>query len=480
MEQGWRRRLGDRVVRPPRLQELEPVHIPPSTPRAPTRRFESPLVLMYGFGCLIAIGTFVLWLPFFNTEGGFTPFLTALFTATSAVTTTGLVVEESAAYWNRGGQVVLMVLLTVGGLGFMSAATFLLIVIAQRISLTNLLIMRESTGMSQRTDLVRLTIQVVAISLLIQLLAFLLFLWRFAFIPEPVFDSVGEAAWQAAFLSASAFNNAGFNILPDSASLEMFRQELWILGGAAFLIILGSISYTVLVDIARFKRFNRFRLDSRLIILVSLALWILGIVGLFGFEFSNPDTLKGLPLGDQLTDAFFQSVSGRTAGFSSIDFAVTEQHTNFFFIGLMFIGGASGSTASGIKVNTFAVILVAVLASIRGRPQVEVFGREITPQQVQRALSIGVLGLLAVFVVAVFLTLAEGFPFINILFETVSAFANVGLSTGITPDLSAWGQTILVLAMFVGRLGPLTFALALAQREPHAVYRYSVETVKIG
>ena len=481
MEQGWRRRLGDRVVRHPRLQELEPVHIPPSTPRAPTRRFESPLVLMYVFGCLIAIGTFVLWLPFFNTEGGFTPFLTALFTATSAVTTTGLVVEESAAYWNRGGQVALMVLLTVGGLGFMSAATFLLIVIAQRISLTNLLIMRESTGMSQRTDLVRLTIQVVAISLLIQLLGFVLFLWQFAFTPEPLFgESVGEAAWHAAFLSASAFNNAGFSILPESASLEVFRTELWILGGAAFLIILGSISYTVLVDIARFKRFNRFRLDSRLIILVSLALWILGMVGLFGFEFGNSDTLKGLPLGDQLTDAFFQSVSGRTAGFSSIDFAVTEQHTNFFFIGLMFIGGASGSTASGIKVNTFAVILVAVLASIRGRPQVEVFGREITPQQVQRALSIGVLGLLAVFVVAVFLTLAEGFPFINILFETVSAFANVGLSTGITPDLSAWGQTILVLAMFVGRLGPLTFALALAQREPHAVYRYSVETVKIG
>ena len=480
MEQGWRRRPGDRVVRHPRLQELEPVHILPSAPRVPTRRFESPLVLMYGFGSLIAVGTFVLWLPFFNTQGGFAPFLTALFTATSAVTTTGLVLEESATYWNRGGQAVLLLLLTIGGLGFMSAATFLLIVIAQRISLTNLLIMRESTGLSQRTDLVRLTIQVVAISLLIQLLAFFLFLWRFGFTPEPVFDSVGEAAWQAAFLAASAFNNAGFSILPDSASLEVFRTELWILGGTAFLIILGGIGYAVLVDIARFKRFNRFRLDSRLIILVSLALWLLGMVALFGFEFGNPNTLQGLPLGNQLADAFFQSVSGRTAGFSSIDFAATEQHTNFFFIGLMFIGGASGSTASGIKVNTFAVILVAVLASVRGRSQVEVFGREISPQQVQRALAIGVLGLLAVFVVAVFLTLAEGFPFINILFETVSAFANVGLSTGITPDLSAWGQTILVLAMFVGRLGPLTFALALAQREPRAVYRYSTETVKIG
>ena len=335
--------------------------------------------------------------------------------------------------------------------------------------------------MSQSTDIVRLTIQVVTISLFIQFVGFGLFLWRFiSTSQQPFGESFGEAAWHAAFLAASAFNNAGFNILPGSDSLELFRTELWIIGGVTALIILGGISYTVMVDVVRLKRFNRFRLDSRLIILVSFALWILGTVSFFVFEFGNPQTLEDLPIGNQLVDAFFQSVSGRTAGFSSVDFSVTEQHTNFFFIGLMFVGGASGSTASGIKVNTFAVILVAVLASVRGRSQVEIFGREITSQQVHRALSIGVLGIIAVFIVTVFFTLAEGFPFIDILFETVSAFANVGLSTGITPHLSAWGQLILMLAMFLGRLGPLTFALALARREPHAIYRYSVETVKIG
>lgn len=472
--------MGDRIVRHPRLQELAPVHIPPSTPRVPGRQFQSPLILMYGFGSLIAAGTLLLWLPFFTTNGGFTPFLTALFTVTSAVTTTGLVVEESATYWNRGGQVILLVLLLIGGLGFMSTATFLLVIIAQRISLTNLLIMRESTGLSQRGDLVRLTIQVVTISLAIQLLGFLVFFWRFGFTSHPVFDTVGEAAWQAAFLAASAFNNAGFSILPESASLEAFRTERWILGATALLIILGGISYSVLVDLVRHRRFNRFALDSRLVILLSLVLWVLGTAGLFLFELGNDATLKGLPLGQQLMDSFFQSVSGRTAGFSSIDFGATEQHTNFFFIGLMFIGGASGSTASGIKVNTVAVILVAVLSSIQSRPHVEAFGREISTRQVQRALTIGVLGLLAVFVVAVLLTLAEGFPFIQVLFETVSAFGNVGLSTGITPDLSAWGQTILVVTMFIGRLGPLTFILALAQGEHRAIYRYSEERVKIG
>jgi len=481
MEEVGKVGLGDRVVRHPRQQELEPIHISSPRPRSTSRRFDSPFVLIYVFAFMIVVGTVVLWLPFFNNDGGFTPILTALFTATSAVTTTGLVVENSATYWNRGGQVVLMLLLTVGGLGFMSTATFLLIVIAQRISLTNLLIMRESTGMSRRTDLFRLTIQVVAISILIQTIAFGMFFWRFGFAQDALFpESLREAAWHAAFLSASAFNNAGFNILPQFASEKVFGSELWILGGMTILIICGGISYAVLVDIVRFKRFNRFRLDSRLIIIFSLALWTLGAVAILGFEGSNPETLQGFSIVEQVPHAIFQSVSGRTAGLSSINFADTEQHTNFFFIGLMFIGGASGSTASGIKINTLAIILVAVLASIRGRTQVEVFGREIIQEQVQRALAIGVLGLLAVFIIAVFLTLAEGFPFINILFETVSALANVGLSSGITADLSAWGRIILVVAMFIGRLGPLTFALAFARREPHALYRYSVETVKIG
>jgi trk system potassium uptake protein TrkH len=479
-EQGWRRRLGDRVIRHPRQQELAPVYIPPVSPRTPHRRFESPLILMYGFGSLIAIGTFLLWLPLFNNQDGFTPFLIAFFTATSAVTTTGLVLEESSTYWNKGGQVVLMALFTIGGVGFMSTATFLLVIITQRISLTNLLIMRESTGLSQRADMVRLTIQVVAISLLIQLGGFLVLFWKFGFTSDPIFDTLGSAAWQAAFLSSSAFNNAGFNILPNSVSLEQFRTEFWVLGSTAAMIIIGGIGYGVMVDVVRLKRFNRYRLDSRLVILVSLALWMLGAVVLLIFEQGNSATLKGLPFEQQFMDALFQSVSGRTAGFSSIDFRATEQHTNLFFIGLMFIGGASGSTASGIKVNTLAVILVAVVSSIRGRAHAQVFGREITPQQVQRALTIGVLGLMSVFVIAVLLTLAEKLPFIQLLFETVSAFGNVGLSTGITASISAWGQYILVLAMFIGRLGPLTFALALAQREQRAIYRYSGEVVRIG
>ena len=405
MEQGFRRKLGDRVIRHPRQQELQPVRIAVPPPRHPGRKFESPLILMYGFGSLIAIGTLLLWLPFFNTTGEFAPFLTALFTAASASTVTGLVTVDTATFWNPAGQAIIMVLILIGGLGFMSTATFLLVIITQRITLSNQLIMREFLGVSQFGGLMRLTIQIVAMSLIIQLAGFLLFFWRFL----PLFDQ-GQAAWQAGFLAVSAFNNAGFNILPESASLAIFQEEMWVLGAAGFLIILGGISYSVLVDLVRFRRFRRFTLDSRLVIIVSLALWMLGGIVIFVSEFANEATLKGLPLGDQLVNSFFMSVSGRTAGFTTMDFSQTQLHTNVFVTGLMFIGGASGSVAGGIKVNTLAVILVAVLASIRGRTQVEAFGREIPTVQIQRALAIGFLGIAFIAMVAFLLVVTEGFP----------------------------------------------------------------------
>jgi trk system potassium uptake protein TrkH len=475
LEQGWKHRVGDRVIRQARRQEREPILIEESEPRRRNRRFESPVILIYGFGSLIAIGTLLLWLPYFNTTGRFTPFLTALFTATSASTVTGLVVVDTATHWSRAGQGVLMVLMEVGGLGFMSTATFLLVIITQRVTVANQLIMREFLGISRRSGLLRLSIQVVSMSLFFQLAGFLIFLWRFLPIFEP-----GEAVWQALFLAVSGFNNAGFNIIPESASVVLFRKEMWVIGSLTALIIVGGISYSVLAELVRFKRFSRFSLDSRMVVILSLVLWLLGAMVFFVSEFGNDATLKGLPLGSQVIDSVFHSVSGRTAGFTTIDFVQTEQHTNFFFTGLMFIGGASGSTAGGIKVNTMAVILVAVMASIRGRAQVEVSGREIPAAQIQRALAIAFLGIGFVFIVAFFLVVTEGFPFNDILFETVSAFGTVGLSSGITAGLSVWGKSLLASTMFVGRLGPLTMALALGEVPQRAIYRYSQERVRIG
>ena len=256
MQPSSSRRPGDRVLRQARRQELETVHIAPATPRRPGRRFNSPLILLYGFGSLIAVGTFLLWLPFFNTTGKFTPFLDALFTATSAVTVTGLVTMDTATFWNTSGQVIIAALIQIGGLGFMSTATFLLVIFTQRITLTNQLFMGDSLGVSHSSGLLRLTIQVVILTLIIQVVAFLILFWRF--LPQ---YQAGEATWQAIFLAISGFNNAGFNILPESNSLAIFREEIWVIGTVTILIILGSISYTVLVELIRYRKFKRLSVD---------------------------------------------------------------------------------------------------------------------------------------------------------------------------------------------------------------------------
>lgn len=475
MEEAWRRILGNRAITNPLEQELEPVHLSAPPPRSLGRKSESPLILVYGFASLIAIGTLLLWLPYFNTTGDFAPFLVALFTATSAGTVTGLVTVDTATFWNPAGQAIIMGLIFIGGLGFMSTATFLLVVITQRIRVTNQLFMQEFLGVKQLGGWVRITVQVISISVIVQLIGFLAFFWRFIPLLDP-----GQAAWQAGFLAVSAFNNAGFNIFPGSDSLAIFRQEMWILGIAGILIVLGGVSYSVLVDFVRFRRFRRFTLDSRLVLVTSLALWVFGGLVIFVSEFANESTLKGLSLTDQLLNSFFMSISGRTAGFTTLNFSETQQHTNVFVTGLMFIGGASGSVAGGIKVNTLAVILLAVLASVRGRNQVEAFGREIPTAQVQRALTIAFLGVSFVSVIAFLLVVTEPFPFDQLVFEAVSAFGTGGLSTGITPHLSAWGKTLIVVTMFIGRIGPLTIALALGQRQQRAIYRYSQERVRIG
>jgi trk system potassium uptake protein TrkH len=246
------------------------------------------------------------------------------------------------------------------------------------------------------------------------------------------------------------------------------------------LIILGTLSYSVMLDIVSYRRFNRFTLDTKLVVTATTVMLLLGTAVILVAEYGNSATFGPMSLGTKILNAIFHSASGRTAGFTTVDFGDMEQHSNFFIIGMMFIGGASASTAGGIKVNTFAVLLAAVLSSIGGKAHATAFGREIPQPQVYRALTVLLLGMAMVFAVAFFLTISEGFPFIQILFETVSAFATVGLSTGITGELSQLGRLIIILTMFLGRVGPLSLALILAQKEKAASYRYAEERVKIG
>ena len=475
MRRAWRPRPGDRVVRHPREEEIKPLHIAAARPRVPPKNFGSPYMLMGGFAFLIAVGTLLLLLPFANTSGEVTPFMDALFTATSAVTVTGLVVVDTPTYWSFSGQLIIMVLIFAGGLGIMTSATLFLIIIGQRITLANRLLMRESLGVHQLGGLIRLTLRIVLVVVSIQLIGFLILL----------LSLMGEyplstALWQSAFHAISGFNNAGFVIFPDSQSLDAFWRDYTFLVPMTILIILGTLSFSVLLDIFGYRRFNRYTLDTKLVVVVTTLLLLLGGVVIFAAEYANPATFGPMPVVDKVLTAFFHSASGRTAGFTTVDFGDMEQHSNFFITGLMFIGGASASTAGGIKVNTIAVLMAAVLSSIAGKTHVTAFGREVAQPQIYRALTVLVLGLAMVFAVSFFLTITEGLPLIQILFETVSAFATVGLSTGITQELSPVGRLIIILTMYLGRIGPLTLALVLAQREKTAPYRYAEERVKIG
>lgn len=441
-----------------------------------SRASASPLILVYIFAGLIAVGTGLLMLPVTNHGGGFTPFMDALFTATSAVAVTGLVVEDTPTYWTSVGQVIVIALVYVGGLGFMTIATFMLILIGQRLTLTQRLLVRESLGVNRLGGLVRLTVGVVILATAIQVLGFGALLARFWFVmPQE------EAIWQAAFLSISSFNNAGFMSLTNPEALTAYRDDPAIMGVMAGLILLGSIGYATMADLALSRRFSLYTLNTKFVLITTALLLLLG-GGLFLlFERDNASTIGELPVGEQVLVSAFESTSGRTAGFSTVEFGETREYTSLTFCGLMLIGGATGSVAGGIKVNAFAIIVLTLLATMRGRERVSVFRREVPQSQVRQAMAIGVFSVGFVFLCTLLLSVTEsGLPFLNLLFESFSAAGTVGLSRGITPVVSTWGQLILIGAMFVGRVGPVTLGLALGQRTDVDVYRYAQERVTIG
>ncbi|MBI4233371.1 MAG: Trk family potassium uptake protein [Chloroflexi bacterium] len=464
------------VVRRPRLSESAPISLKLPLPRVPSKGLlASPSTVFFGVAVLELLGTVLLVLPFATADGHFTAPLVAFFTATSAITVTGLVVVDTSTYWSFWGQLTIMGLIFLGGVGWMTLASFLLVVLGQRITLPQRLAMREPLGVVQIGGVVRMLRNMVLTLVGIQVLGMVVLALRF----HTAF-TWPEAVWLGAFHSVSAFNNAGFTILPRSDNLSALTGDLASLGVFSGLIILGGLSFGVMAELVRVRRFSRFSLDTKLVLVGSLLLWLLGALVVFAFESGNPATLGRLPLGEKVGNAVFLSVSARTAGFSTFPFGGMELASMFFITGLMFIGTASASTGGGIRLNTMGVLVATVLASIRGRGEVTAFKREISQEQVHRALAVGLLGITLVFFAAFFLTFIERRGFIDLLFETVSAFGTVGLSTGVTPHLHLAGKLLISFTMLLGRLGPLALALAVAQRERPALYRFARERVKIG
>ncbi|MBN2098574.1 MAG: Trk family potassium uptake protein [Dehalococcoidia bacterium] len=469
-------KLGDKIFRVPRV---EPWRIPLALVRVPKFQSISVAVVIWGFAAIIALGAILLMLPISRADPASVPlskaFPDALFTATSATCVTGLTVHETGTYWSPFGQAVILVLMQIGGFGFMASASLLLLAFGRSVGLREKLLIGESMGMQKLGGLVSLLMGIAFFTLFFEGIGAVIFYVRFS----QDFSSPATALWHSLFHSVSSFCNAGFDIF-GGGSLMGYNNDPLVLLTTAALIILGGMSFLVAWDIFRKRSFRRLSLDSKLVIVMTAALLAMGTIILLAMEYNNGNTLGSMPFSQKLLNAFFQSVTPRTAGFNVISVGMMTAYSLFFTIMLMFVGGASGSTAGGVKVSTFGVLIATVWSSLKGKEHAEAFGRELRPQQIHRALAVAMLSLGLVAVVVLILTITEDQDFIKLLFETVSAFGTVGLSTGITPALTMAGKFIIIVTMFAGRLGPLTLALSLVQGQRVTEYRYPQDQVRIG
>ena len=446
--------------------------------RSPSQALVSPLVLTYVFSGLVGVSTLLLLLPFMHRGPGSASLMDAFFTAVSALTLTGLSIHDTASYWTRAGQVSILGMMFVGGLSFMILVAFLSVAAGQRLTLPSRILDRGRLQIDRLEGLTRLATRLSAVVIGIQLAGFAALLARLLGTLPP-----GEAVMQAAFHSVSSFNNAGFVVVPEGGSLSAYQSDVTVLGVSSALIFLGAISYWVMVDVALRRRFSRLMLNSKLVIVCTLLLIVGGAAAFLISENGNQATIAGLGIGGKLLVSVFESISGRTAGFSTVGWGdgAVEQHTKYLFAGLMLVGGASGSVAGGMKVNALAIGTVAVLSTLKGYREATAFGRRIGHHQVQRAMTIGATAIVTALVVALSLVLTEGdATFIDILFESVSALGTAGLSSGLTGAVSTWGGLILIAAMFLGRVGPFTLDIYMFRRGERSLYNYAMERVTIG
>lgn len=432
-----------------------------------------PRVLTLGFGTLILIGALLLNLPIASKSGESIGFINSLFTSASAVCVTGLVVVNTAKYWSLFGQIVIILLIQMGGLGFMTMATIVALLVGKKISLKERLVIKEQLNQQTMSGLVRLTKYVILLTFIIEGIG--AFLLSTRFIPIYGFK---KGLWFSIFHAVSAFCNAGFDIIGNS--MVSFVGDFTINMTICFLVIIGGVGFSVLIDIAKNKSFKKLRLHSKLVISITIILIIVGMLIILVIERKNPDTLMYLSKGERLLASFFQSVIPRTAGFNSIDISKIYDTTAFIIIILMCIGGSPGSTAGGIKTTTFGATFLTTIAVVRGNKDVVVFKQRLNQDIINRSLAIVIIGLMLIISVSILLTITEDAYFLDVLFETASAFGTVGLTRGITPNLSNIGKLIIALTMYAGRVGPLTMAFAFSQRQKQASYRYSEGNIMVG
>ncbi|WP_396654974.1 TrkH family potassium uptake protein [Microbacterium foliorum] len=432
-------------------------------------------MIAFGFGAAIVIGTLLLMLPISSSDQTWTPPIDALFTATSAVCVTGLVVVDTAVFWSPFGKLVILGLIQLGGLGIMLFAALVGLVLARRLSVRSRVLAGTETktsGGSMKRIAAGIVITTLVIEVVVAIVLFVRFLTGYGY--DPV-----RALWHAVFHAVSAFNNAGFALYTDS--LMGFVGDPWICLPICAAIILGGLGFPVLRQLRReFRRPLHWTMNTRIVLSATIALLVIGTAYVLLFEWDNPSTLGALSPGDRILAGFFHSVQSRTAGFNSVDIAQMHDETWLGTDVLMFIGGGPAGTAGGIKVTTFAVLFFIMWTELRGGAAVNIFGKRLSRAVHREAITVVIVALGAVMAGVIAILAMTDFDLDRVLFEVVSAFGTVGMSTGITADLPPVAQLILVALMFLGRLGPLTLGSALALRERPTAYDLPKERPAIG
>lgn len=433
--------------------------------------------LVLGFTAIIAFGTFLLSLPAASANGQALSSLDALFTATSALCVTGLAVVDTGSTFSLFGHIVILIFLQVGGVGFVTMAVVISVIIGRRVGLRERILLQESLGHVKIQGMVRLALYILGIALTAEAVGFFLLWVRW----QPDLG-LGRAAWYALFHSVSAFVNAGFDLFGQQgqSSLQGYRGDVLVNLVVAGLIFLGSLGAPVLIELINWRRTQRFSLHTLLVLSMSALLLVGGAVLILLTELNAESPLLQMPWGERLLVSFFHSASARTGGFSTVNLAEMTSTAWLVLIMLMFIGAATASMGGGVKVNVLGALVFTLWSVGRGREEGEAFGRTIPRETVYKAMAVVIGAAVFVMVMTIALTISERLEPFHLMFEVVSAFGTVGFSLGVTPELSPVGKLLVIITMFVGRLGPLTLIAALARTPAAQHLRYPEEKIMIG
>nr|WP_154495619.1 TrkH family potassium uptake protein [Bacillus paralicheniformis] len=426
------------------------------------------LVLVFLF--FIILGTLLLKTPAATSKP--IGWIDTLFTSTSAMTVTGLAVVDTGTDYTLFGQLMILVLIQLGGLGIMSFAVLIFIMLGKKIGLKERLLIQQSLNQTSLGGIIKLIKSLFIYSFAIEMLAMLILAVKW--VPEYGF---ARGVYYSLFHAVSAFNNAGFSIWPDS--LMWYEGDPLVNLVISFLFIIGGIGFTVLSDLWHKRSFKKLSLHSKLMIYGTFIINLSAMIFIFLLEYQNQKTLGMLPPAEKLWGAYFQAVTPRTAGFNTTDIGSLHESTITLLLLLMFVGAGSASTGGGIKLTTFLVILLSVITFLKGKKHISIAKKTLKDQLIIRSLAISTISVLLILAAVFILNMTEPKPFLAILFEVVSAFGTVGLSMGITADLTPIGKIMIIFIMFLGKLGPLTLAFSLAKPEQENI-RYSSEDILTG